>query len=212
MSFPPEPENNSLTKKALTVSTWAFWHGVMRLEEFLYDYVLYPFMLTTGGFLVATWYANNFYPELNVTESLGYTVGFALLFLGSIATNILYLKLYDGAKKDILAFEALKDTVHNTEEKGFFKRLLQKHAEAKWFVKWAVFVYLSVWENPFFTVLFMRKEARTYKMDRYDWTVFTISILVANLVWAGVVTGVVELVQFLLERYQPIEAILNLFG
>lgn len=203
---------NKATKTALTVSTWAFWHAVMRIEEFLYDYVLYPFMLTTGGLMAATWYANTFNPELQVTESLGYWVGFILLFLGSIATNILYLKLYDGVKKDILAFEALKDTVHNTEQKGFFKRMLQKHAEAKWFVKWAVFVYLSVWENPFFTVLFMRKEARSYKMNQYDWTVFTISILTANLVWAGVVTGVVELVQFLLEKYQPIQLILSLFN
>lgn len=149
-------------------------HGAKNVEEFLFDYVLYP--------AVIAW--------------LGTLYGGLIMTVFSAVMCYLYIIAYDWSGKDWFGFELLKEARDGEETEGRIGRLVQRVARKG---DWAAFIALSVYSDPFFTTVYMRKGANAYNgLSRRDWSIFWGSVLVANLWWTGAVTGVVAGVRALI--------------
>lgn len=136
----------------------------MGISNFLFDYVLYAYMLKTRGLIIG---------------------GIIMAVLSAIACLAMIL-FYNWAKRDWLAIEAFKEI--KQEILGGQKSKVGKLVV--WFVRkgrWAEFLFLSLKFDPFVTTAYMQKGVGRYKMDRRDWLVFWISVLIANAYWALVI-------------------------
>jgi hypothetical protein len=61
-----------------------------------------------------------------------------------------------------------------------------------------VFIFLCVKENPATVVIYFRKGAFEYNgMSGRDWKIFFASVLVANLIYIAILTGIIESIKFL---------------
>ena len=155
-------------------------HVVVRLEEYAFDYLLYPYMLYVGGDAVAS-----LLMPASGGSDVGYWTGFALLCLASLLLNILYLRLYDRSRRDWFGFEYLRtipppSVINRRPWIGFGLRV-------------ASFCYLSVWHSPLFATLWSRSRDRVFSMSKNDWVLFSVAVFTANAGWAVVVTSVVSL-------------------
>ncbi|WP_307352184.1 hypothetical protein [Caulobacter ginsengisoli] len=158
----------------------------MRLEEYAFDYLLYPFMLYRGGGLLVGWLRDLFGQDAPAMPATGYWFGLGLMTAASIALNLIYVRAYDRMRTDWFGFEALKRAQENLIPSRF------RVGPWRTAARFTAFVYLSAWHNPLFATLFMRRASASYAMSEGDWPVFWSAVLIANLGWAGIVSGAVE--------------------
>lgn len=123
------------------------------------------------------------------------------LFWGSIIMSGLsfiacwsLIKLYDFLKTDFLGFEALKAIKEEVDRPGALHRI----------VRWALrksdpiaLVVLSLWQDPFFTVAWMRHGAHAYNgLSRRDWMIFVASWVISNGWWIFLIFTGISVVQW----------------
>ena len=166
---------------------WAAAHALARAEEYFFDYVLYPYMLASGGAALL-----RLAGDKRAGPSAGYWTGFAFLCLISLALNVLYLRLYDRNRTDWFGFEYLRERTGLLSAK--YARFPLQASRA------LVFCYLAVWHSPLFATLFARSHTRSYTMGRKDWAAFLAAVFVANVGWTAIVSGAITIVRFALER------------
>ena len=181
-----------LTTAVGTLGRWSLAHIAIRVEEYLFDYALYPFMLYRGGEWLLTGLMGLARANNTPSPVAGYWVGFCLLTAASVGINVLYIGAYDRLRIDWFGFETLK------EVSGRFTPAASGWRPWRIVVRYVAFAYLSIWHSPLFGTLFMRGSATPYAMTAPDWRVFWVALMIANLGWAGMVSGVVEAVRVLL--------------
>lgn len=180
-----------LTAAVAAAGRWLIAHIAIRVEEYLFDFVFYPFMLYRGGeWLLAA--LMSFAGAKAPSPVAGYWLGLCLLTAASVGINLLYIGAYDRLRTDWFGFETLK---------GVSKQFAP--ATSRWWpwrvaVRYAAFAYLCIWHSPLFGTLFMRGTEEPYAMNARDWRTFWVALLIANLGWAGMVSGVVEAARMVL--------------
>jgi len=179
-----------VARSAVLAGRWSIAHAAIKVEEYAFDYLLYPFMLYRGGpyLLDLLWHVE----AADRTSIAGYWLGFAILLLLSLCLNLLYICLYDASRTDWFGFVAIG---------GLRLRLggSSRHGRlARFLLRWLAFLYLSVWHSPLFGTLFMREQGERFVMTKRDWGIFFGALAVANLGWAGIVSGAVLIARFLL--------------
>lgn len=129
-----------------------------KLTSYLFDYILYPFVIY----------------ELGIIKG-----GLLMTFLAAVI-NILCLKFYDLSKRDWLGIEALKG-VKAYEGKNRLVRVMSgllKKSDP------AAFFFLSIKEDAFITMIYLRHGSHQYNgMSARDWRIFLASLAVANIYW-----------------------------
>ena len=145
-------------------------HMGKNVEETLFDYLLYP--------AVIAW--------------LGVAYGGLVMTALSALLCYLYILAYDWSGKDWFGFELAKEARDSEEVEGG-GRLWRAVQWATRKGDWAAFLALSMYSDPFFTTVYMRKGAGAYNgLSGRDWKVFWGSVIVANLWWTAAMTSVVE--------------------
>ncbi len=159
------------------IGIMAAGHTFKQVEEFIFDYTLYP--------AVIAW--------------LGAVGGGLVMTASSALVCYLYVLFYDWAKKDWLGLELLKGVRDGEEQQGRVARLIQRAAQKG---NWLAFLTLSCFTDPFVTTVYMRHGAEAYNgLSPRDWKIFWASVVVANLWWTGVVTLAVESIRYLLNWF-----------
>jgi len=157
------------------IGIMAVGHTFKQVEEFIFDYTMYPAVIALLG---------------AVTGGLVMTAFSALMCW-------LYIRFYDWSKKDWLGLELLKK-VRDGEENGgrvarFVRRIARKGDGAAFFA-------LSVYTDPFVTTVYLRKGTKQYNgLSRRDWDIFWASVLVANLWWTVLMSAAVETIRYVLK-------------
>jgi hypothetical protein len=129
-----------------------------KLSNYVFDYVLYPFVIYKLGIIKG---------------------GLIMTFL-AVVTNILCLKFYDWSKRDWLGIEALKGMKEYEGKSGMLKvmsRMLKKS-------DLLAFIFLSIKEDSFVTMVYLRHGCHQYNgMSARDWRIFLSSHVVSNVYW-----------------------------
>lgn len=157
-----------------------FWPTVMvgtglAIKEVInwpYDYVLYPAVIAWKGPLV----------------------GGAIMIILSIFYDLWIIRAYDWAKTDWFYIEKLKE-IRSEEAETHWGRMLQRFLKKG---DVAMFFFLCVKENPATVVIYFREGAFQYNgMNKRDWKIFFASVVVANLVYIAILSGIIETLRFL---------------
>ena len=115
----------------------------------------------------------------------GPIVGGIVMFCIALLNNLLLIWAYDKIKKDVFAFEALRELT-GLKQKGFGMRLLARFIRAG---KVPAFIAISFYD-PFLSVIYMRKGVEKYKMEKRDWCYFSLAMIIGcvgwTLCWQGV--------------------------
>jgi len=130
---------------------------VNKLQEYLFDFLLYPFVIFKLGLLC------------------GGIIMSVLSFIGCL----LFLRFYDWSKRDWLGIEAvksLKDYSGTSRLRRFMAWLLCRG-------DYIACVTLSVKFDPFITTAYLRRGAFN-GMNRRDWRIFVLSWFVGNAYWS----------------------------
>jgi hypothetical protein len=152
-------------------------HTFKQIEEFLFDYTLYP--------LVIAW--------------LGPIRGGVVMTVLSMAVCYVYLIFYDWSKQDWLGVEVLKEMRDRDGYEGVLARFFQKAIRKS---HWVAFIILSIQADPFVTTIYMRNGAHGYNgLSARDWRVFFGSVAVSNLWWIGIVALAVEGIRYLIHIF-----------
>lgn len=163
----------------------AIGHTTKRIEEYLFDWLLYGVVVT---YTTATW-----------GTLWGSLYGFLIMAPLSAVVCYAYLLFYDWAKRDWFGFEFLKETRDEMEHGGWFARTMQRIA------KWGdvpAFFALSAYGDPFLVVVYLRKGAHMYTgLSRRDWALFFGAVLFSNAYWTLRWTVIIELVRYLLSYF-----------
>ncbi|MEK7101844.1 MAG: hypothetical protein AAB882_01690 [Patescibacteria group bacterium] len=170
-------EANQTIRWKERIGIMAVGHTFKQVEEFVFDYTLYPAVIALLG---------------AVTGGLVMTVFSALLCY-------LYIRFYDWSQKDWLGLELAKEMRDGPAKRGrvarFMQRIVRKGDVAAFFA-------LSCYTDPFVTTVYLRRGAEAYNgLSERDWKIFWASVLVANLWWTGIVTLAVEGVRLLLNWF-----------
>ena len=153
------------------IGTGIVGHGFKQVEEFVFDYTLYPAAIAF----------------------LGTVVGGLVMTVFSAVMCYLYLLFYDWSKRDWFGFELLKEARDGEGGQGLIERLVRKIAKKG---GWLAFLSLSVYMDPFMTTVYMRSGAEKYDgLSSRDWKIFWGSVLVANLAWTGIVSSGLALIK-----------------
>jgi hypothetical protein len=129
-----------------------------KLSSYAFDYALYPFVIYKLGIIKG---------------------GLIMTFLAAV-TTILCLKFYDWSKRDWLGIEAIKGM------KGYEggNRLVKFISEMLKKSDPAAFLFLSIKEDAFITMVYLRHGSHQYNgMSGRDWRIFLASLSVANVYW-----------------------------
>lgn len=152
----------------------AVGHTAKQLEEFFFDYTLYPAVIATMGMVWG---------------------GLIMTVLSGLVCYA-YIRFYDWSKQDWLGLELLKEARDGEQMGSWLGRKVQAIAQRG---DVAAFFAFSVYADPFVTTTYLRKGAGAYNgMTRRDWKIFFASVVVANLAWTGVVSSAVEAVRFII--------------
>jgi len=108
----------------------------------------------------------------------GTICGGITMFWVALLANLILIWAYDKIKKDVLAFEVLRELTER-EQKGPGKRLLSKFVKAG---KVPAFIAISFYD-PFLSVIYMRKGAGKYTMEKRDWGYFGLAMVIACIGW-----------------------------
>lgn len=123
-----------------------------------FDYLLYPFVI----------------------YKLGILKGGLVMTTLACFVNILTLKFYDWSKRDWLGIEAIKGVkdYQGTSKIGRLTAWILRKSDL------VVMVFLSIKEDAFVTVIYMRHGSHQYNgMSRRDWWIFFVSLAIANIYW-----------------------------
>jgi hypothetical protein len=133
-----------------------FGFATKYLSDRLFDYILYPFVIYKVGLIKG---------------------GLIMTFLSLIAC-LLTMKFYDWSKRDWLGIETIKDFkgYGGNKKIGRITSWILKKSEP------AVFLFLSVKEDPFITTVYLR-QGKFNGMTRRDWTIFMSSLILSNAYW-----------------------------
>jgi hypothetical protein len=111
--------------------------------------------------------------------------GSLVMIVLSFLVCLLTMKFYDWSKTDWLGLEYLKQLREEGGEGNRFSRALA------WALRrgnWAVVLVLSLYKDPFYATVYMRKGAHEYTgMGKSEWKVFLSSLVIANLYWSVLV-------------------------
>jgi hypothetical protein len=156
------------------IGIMAVGHTFKQVEEFIFDYTMYP--------AIIAW--------------LGAVMGGLVMTAFSALICYLYILFYDWSKKDWLGLELLKEVRDGKEKHGRVAHLVQKIARKGDLV---AFFVLSAYTDPFVTTVYLRKMSGSYNgLSPRDWKIFWASVLTANLWWTVVVTFAVAGIRLLI--------------
>jgi hypothetical protein len=134
--------------------------------NYSFDFVLYPFAL----------------------YQLGVVYGFSVMVVLSFLFCWFYFLIYDYLKRDFLGIEFSKEkmnTIITSNDRVGFKLLLVKILRKSHLF---LFVFLSIYFNPFVAVAFRRKGNFEYNgLSPHDWRMFILSVIISNGFWASTV-------------------------
>ena len=158
------------------IGIMAIGHSFKQVEEWVFDFALYP--------AVIAW--------------LGALKGGLVMTAFSASECLFLIFIYDRTKKDWFGFELVKEVRDGEEKQGRVVRFIQYLARKS---NWLAFLVLSAYTDPFMTTVYMRKGAEAYNgLSRRDWGIFWGSVLVANLWWTTAMTFAVAGVRLFFHR------------
>ena len=138
------------------ISELAAGLAAMKLLNFSFDYLLYPFTIYQFGVLRG---------------------GLLMMVLSFVACLLLF-RFYDWSRRDWLGIETIK-TLKTYEGNRWIRRM------TSWILrksKPVVFIFLSIKFDAFITMIYFRHGAFN-GMNKRDWQTFTGSIVVGNFYW-----------------------------
>lgn len=165
----------------------AIGHTGKKIEEFLFDWLLYGVVVTQCTILWGpVW---------------GSLATFLIMMPVSAAACYAYIRFYDWAKKDWLGLETLEE-------------LREKETQHHWLVRHVVrtaklgdvpmFFVLSFWGDPFLTTVYFRRGAHLYNgLSARDWKIFWASVVVSNAYWTLRWTVIVVVALYLWQFVSP---------
>jgi hypothetical protein len=134
--------------------------------NYSFDFVLYPFVLYKAGV----------------------TIGFCIMTVLSFLFCWLYFIIYDYLKRDFLGIEFSKEKMTEIlaiETGNVFKKMGIRILRNS---RLLLFVFLSVYFDPFVATAFERKGNYAYNgLSARDWRIFLLSLLVSNGFWSTTV-------------------------
>lgn len=144
--------------------------------NYSFDFVLYPFAL----------------------YKLGVVVGFFTMMLLSFLFCWGYFIIYDYLKRDFLGIEFSKEKMSSiiaSEDSVGLKLLLVRVLRKS---RAFLFVFLSIYFDPFVAVAFERKGNFAYNgLSARDWRLFIISLIISNGFWSTTVFAGLSFFEFL---------------
>ncbi len=136
----------------------------------------------TANFLMTKGFNFGLYPA--VIGYFGPVKGCAIMVVLSFFACYATLKFYDWSKTDWLGIETIKE-VRDAEEKGRLRKFLRLVLSS---ADWIVLLVLSILYDAFICTVYMRRGAHQYDgMQRRDWIIFTISIVISTVWWSMVI-------------------------
>lgn len=164
---------NQLLNRLLLFLTGATTFTVI---NYSFDFVLYPFAL----------------------YKLGVVVGFFTMMLLSFLFCWGYFIIYDYLKRDFLGIEFSKEKMSNiiaSEDSVGLKLLLVRVLRKS---RALLFVFLSIYFDPFVAVAFERKGNFAYNgLSARDWRLFILSLIISNGFWSTTVFAGLSFFEFL---------------
>lgn len=159
------------------VATIAVGHTAKRVEEWLFDWLLYGYVV---AMCTLTWGAYH-----------GALAAFAIMAPLSAMVCLIYIGIYNWLQADWLGLELLKDFARASSG-GFFSRLahrIVRHGQLP------AFLMLSIYGDPFMTTVYLRRGAGSYgKLTPRDLNIFWASVFLSNGYWTLRWTILIELV------------------
>lgn len=158
-------------------------HALKKIEEFLFDYMLYP--------IVIAW------AMLTYGSSDGMIIGGIIMGIASAAICMLWLWIYFLLKVDFLAVEYARLVRDYDGSGGMWSKFRSLILRSKILA----FFFLSLVKDPFVTIAYVRHGAS----DDYDglslgdWIIFWLSVIIANAWWTGLMGAGIEF----LNQYFP---------
>jgi hypothetical protein len=164
---------NQLLNRLLLFLTGATTFTVI---NYSFDFVLYPFAL----------------------YNLGVVVGFFTMMLLSFLFCWGYFIIYDYLKRDFLGIEFSKEKMSSiiaSEDSVGLKLLLVRVLRKS---RAFLFVFLSIYFDPFVAVAFERKGNFAYNgLSARDWRLFILSLIISNGFWSTTVFAGLSFFEFL---------------
>jgi hypothetical protein len=145
-------------KAAARVAELTVGISTKNLISYSFDYLLYPFVIYRLGLIKG---------------------GIVMMALSLLACVIL-LKFYDWSKRDWLGIETIKGLkdYQGDSKLGRFTAWILRRSDP------VVFIFLSIKEDPFITLLYMRHGSHQYNgMSARDWRIFLGSVAISNIYW-----------------------------
>lgn len=154
---------NGLLNRILIFLTGATTFTII---NYSFDFVLYPFVIYHMGVLQ----------------------GFFIMIVLSFLFCWLYFIIYDYLKRDFLGIEFSKEKMSSIiasgESVGLKLLLVKVLRNSRAFL----FIFLSIYFDPFVAVAFERKGNFEYNgLSARDWRLFLLSLLISNGFWASTV-------------------------
>jgi hypothetical protein len=186
-AFREHPVSRWFLRHKERIGLIAIGHTGKRIEEFLFDWLLYGVVVTQS----TLWWGS-------VWGAVG---AFLIMMPLSALVCYLYIRFYDWAKKDWLGLETLEE-------------LRESEAKAHWLVRhiirWAkrgdaaMFFVLSFWGDPFITTVYFRRGSHLYNgLSTRDWKIFFASVVVSNAYWTLRWSVIVALALYLWQLVSP---------
>jgi len=132
-------------------------HVANKTQEYLFDYLLYPFVIFTMGIIR----------------------GAVVMSLLSLVACFLMIRFYDWSKRDWLGIEALK-SLKDYDGPSLWRRIVARVLLRSDPV---ACVLLSIKFDPFIVTAYLRK-GYYGGMSARDWRIFLLSWLVGNAYWS----------------------------
>lgn len=131
---------------------------------------------------------------------LGVVYGFSVMVVLSFLFCWFYFLIYDYLKRDFLGIEFSKEKMNaiiasndSVGLKLFLVKILRKS-------HLFLFVFLSIYFNPFVAIAFRRKGNFEYNgLTAHDWRMFILSVIISNGFWATTVFAGLSFFEFLLK-------------
>ncbi len=176
-----------LKNRTQRISLVAIGHIVKRVEEFLFDWLLYGVVVL---FCTTTW-----------GSVWGSLIAFSIMAPLSAYFSLLWIAYYNWSKRDWFGLEFLKELRDETKRGWFAQRIqagLKRGGVPAFFI-------LSFYTDPFMTVVYFRKKGESYTLlGPRDTNIFWCSVVVSNAYWTLRWTVLVEAALFLWRYKQSI--------
>jgi hypothetical protein len=145
-------------KAAARVAELTLGISAKNLISYSFDYLLYPF----------------------VVYRLGIIKGGTVMMVLSLLACVILLRFYDWTKRDWLGIETIKG-MKDYQGESRLGRL------TAWILRQSdpvVFLFLTIKEDAFITLVYMRHGSHKYNgMSARDWRIFLSSVAISNIYW-----------------------------